>query len=142
VLDHAADSARPQNASDLAGQRWPRGRRNVVIDAHRGHEIEFGVAEGNQQGVFLNPGFDSRDRRDPPHHSSGNIASRGLLEIRLKQTEQLAFAAAYVQIAKTGGEQAAAAVKPPNQVAFAAMKKHRLPPRESVSKLFEGRHSE
>ena len=87
MLDQAENSARTQHAPDFASERPPVGRWDVMIYADRGYHVEFGVVKGNLQGVFLNPGFDSRDLRDLPHHFCGNIAPRNVLEVGLKQPE-------------------------------------------------------
>ena len=99
-----------------------------MIDTDGRHEIELGVAKRNLQRVWLNTDVHSGDL---PHHACGNIATRGLLEIGVKETKQLSFSATHVQITEAGGGHTPALEEPPDQVGFATMEEYRLTARET-----------
>src|SRR6185295_12364701 len=96
---------------DFLRQQRARPWGNVVIHAHRRHQVEGSILKRNLERIVLNACLDTGNLA---HHIGGHITSRGMLEIASKQIKQLTFSAAYVQMTKSGGVDLPAAEESPN----------------------------
>src|SRR5690349_17495810 len=100
MFDHAENSARFQSSHDLARHCGALIEREVVIDADRGLQVEFGVSVGETIRGELGSNLQAATTFQ---HSLRDIAAGHMSKAGLAESQKLALAAPDIEPTVAGG---------------------------------------
>src|ERR1022692_1972850 len=129
VFQNCEYASGPQDTKSFPRQRQPGRRRNVVINTDGCDEVEGSVAKRHFAGILLNSGLHTLTGAQ---HTGRGIAAGNLMEVVAQQRQQLALAAAYVEIAQPSCIDTPSPEVLANEITLPQMEELRPRPHEAV----------